>query len=76
MCKAWWCRWTKEDEGQTWRSLADRAEESAFNLKGCRKPSESFKAGLMQMRSDLKLSGEFRVKIWREGPEWLWRDQS
>ena len=35
----------KEDEGQTWRSLADGAEGSGFNLKGGRKPSESFKAG-------------------------------
>lgn len=35
---------------------------------------KALKQGLMQMRSDLKLSGEFRVKIWRAGPEWLWRD--
>lgn len=32
---------------------------------------KALKQGLMQIRSDLKLLGEFWMKIWREGPEWL-----
>lgn len=67
-----WCGCTK-DEGQTSQGLAECAEGSGFNLKGGRKPSESFKTGADVMRSVLKPSGRFRVKIWREGHEWLWR---
>lgn len=63
-----------QDKDQDLQCLGDVARESGLNLEGNRKP-ESFKAGYDVIRSVLRGSQSCGGKIWREGSEWIWRDQ-